>query len=397
MQRIILGSGVFIIIAVLAIVSVGWYINDYQPLHETVIRVNDTEFNMDYYIKVLEYYGGDQTPYNFLYSLADEVVKIIQRNELVRQGAMELGISVSDSEVTEELGSRDLPSSQTYRDLVRAEMLVTKLEEEYFEDKVPVVAEQRHIMAMLLESESQAIEVRTRLEGGEDFSQLAGELSLDSLSQIKNGDFGWLPKGILVQQLGSSIPEDYAFSAEVGVLSQPIYDEAKIKGVGYWLIVKLEELVKEDEPNQANVKAILLGSQEEAEKVRARLAAGEDFVSLAKELSQHEQSRETGGDLGWITVDSMSSAFNEFISGAELGTLSEPIRDEIAMTKGGYWLLKVLAKEDSKEIEDENRDLLKAIALREWLSSLWDDPENQIEDYLDDEKKAWAIERIIKI
>jgi len=396
-QHIILGAGVFIVVAVLTIVSVGWYINDYQPLHETVVRVNDAEFNMDYYVKVLEYYGEDQSSYNFLYSLADELVKIIQRNELVRQRAMELGITTSANELTEELKSRDLPLNQVYRDLVRTEMLVNKLREEYFEDKVPVVAEQRYIMAMFLESESQAIEVRTGLENDEDFSQLAGELSLDSLSKTKNGDFGWLPEGILVQQLGSSVPEDYAFSTEVGVLSQPVYDEAKIKAVGYWLIIKLEELVKENEPNQANIRAMLLGSQEEAEKVRTRLRAGEDFATLAKELSQHEQSRESGGDLGWIAEDSMSPAFNEFVAGSELGTMSEPIRDETAMTKGGYWLLKVLDKEDSKEIEDENRDLLKTFALREWLSSLWDDPENEIEDYLDEEKKAWAVNRVIKI
>jgi len=38
--------------------------------------------------------------------------------------------------------------------------------------------------------------------------------------------------------------------------------------------------------------------------------------------------------------------------------------------------------------------LLKARALDEWVFSLWDDPENEVDDsYLDDEKKAWAIEQ----
>ena len=100
-QRIILGVGTFIIATVLGIVAAGWYINQYQPLHQTVIRVNNTEFNMDYYIKMLKYYGRGQSP-SYLSYLADEVVRVIEQHELIRQEAMELGISVSDDEVDDE-------------------------------------------------------------------------------------------------------------------------------------------------------------------------------------------------------------------------------------------------------------------------------------------------------
>ena len=57
-ERIILGVGISIIVAVLGIVGAGWYISQYQPRHQTVIKVNDAEFNMNYYIKMLEYYGA---------------------------------------------------------------------------------------------------------------------------------------------------------------------------------------------------------------------------------------------------------------------------------------------------------------------------------------------------
>ncbi|GAI38683.1 unnamed protein product [marine sediment metagenome] len=40
--------------------------------------------------------------------------------------------------------------------------------------------------------------------------------------------------------------------------------------------------------------------------------------------------------------------------------------------------------------------MLKAKALDEWLSSLWDDPQNEIESYLDDAKKIFAIDYIMK-
>ncbi len=387
-QRIILVSGIFIITAVLAIMGTGWYITQYQPLHQTVIRVNDTDFDMNYYIKALTYYG--RSPIQFG---ADYVATLIEQNELIRQGAMKLGISITDEEVDKELENRDPPVSDDYRDFVRAEMLIDKLWDEHFEQEVPLFAKQRHVMAMFLESMSQVAEIRAKLESGGNFAELAGELSLDALTKEKQGDLGWQPKGVLSSLLGSSIPEEYAFDGEVGVLSQPIYDEDKTKGVGYWLVKVLE---RNEELEEAHVQAILLGSQEEAEAIRAKLEAGEDFTALAKELSQHEPSKENSGQLGWLTPGIMGSDLDEFVFNSELETLSEPIRDDIVQTKGGYWLVKVLDKDDNRKISDDDRDLLKRLVLDEWVSSLRDDPENKVENYLDEDKKSWAISRALK-
>ena len=391
-QRIILGLGIFIIVAALGIVGAGWYVTQYQPLHQIVITVNSTKFDMNYYIKMLKYYGEGQPSY-YMSALADEVVRYIEQNELIRQGAMELDITVSNDEIDEELKSYDPPLSKDYRDLVRAGMLISKLRDGSFEQQVPEFAEQRHIRAMFLESKSQANKVRARLEGGEDFAEVAEELSLDEFSKNKKGDLGWRPKGILTELLGTSIPDDYVFGSEVGGLSQPIYDEAKTKRVGYWLIKVLE---RKEELEEAHVQAILLGSEEEAQEVRSRLEAGEDFAALAEEYSQYDTSKENGGDLGWLTRDMVSPAFGEFAFNPdiELKTLSESIRDDTVVTTGGYWLAKVTDKDDYMKIEGENRDLLKAELLNEWLLALWDNAE--IDDsYLDDDNKRWAIEKAI--
>jgi len=390
-QRIIFGLGIFIIVVVLGVVGAGWYINQYQPLRQNVITVNGTNFNMDYYVKALEFYGGGQPSY-YLYSIAGEVVTIIQRNELIRQGAMKLGISVSQEEVDEELKSRDPPLSKDYRDLVRAVMLIDKLRDEYFDQQVLLYAEQRHIMAMLLEGESQATEVRLRLEGGEDFAELAGELSLESLLSEENGDLGWRPEGVLTMLLGTSILDEYAFSSEAGILSQPLHDEEIIKGVGYWIIKVVE---REEEPEEADIQVMLLSSEEEAREVKDRLETGEDFGALAEELSQHDASKEDGGKVTGVTPDVMSLALSEFVfdPAVELETVSEPIRDDTVFTKGGYWLIKVQDKDDNRQIDDSDRELLKADALSKWIEALENDPENKIESYLDGEKIAWAIEK----
>ncbi len=392
-QRIILGLGIFIVVAVLGVMGAGWYLSHYQPLHQTVIRVNNTEFNMDYYIKMLKYYG-EGWPIQYMDALADEVVTVIGRNELVRQGALRLGISVSDKEVDEKLKSYDPPLSKDYRDIARTELLISKLLDRHFEQTVPVFAEQRHIMAMFLESESQATEIITRVEAGEDFAELAGELSLESFSKDKKGDLGWHPEDVLAELLATSIPGEYVFSSEVGVLSQPIYDETNTKSVGYWLVKILD---RQQEPEQVHVQAILLGSEKEAQDVRVRLEDGEDFTTLAQELSHHEATRENGGDFDWLSPEDVTpgSAFAAWadIFELETGAISEPIRDDTEVTTGGYWLLKVLDKEDNKQISDDDRNLLKTKALDEWVFSLWDDPGNEVNNYLTDEMRAWAIEK----
>ena len=390
-QRIILGLGTLVIVAVLGIMGVGWYISQYQPLHQVVIKVNNTEFNMDYYIKMLKFYGKGQ-PVQYMDALADELVVVIERNELVRKGALGLGVVVSDKEVNEELESHDPPFNDAHRDIVRTQMVISKLLDRHFEQTVPMLAEQRHIMAMFLESESQVAEVRDRIETGEDFAELAGELSLDSFSKDKKGDLGWHPEDVLFELLATSIPGEYALSFETGVLSQPIYDETKTRSVGYWLVKILD---KQQEPEQVQVQAILLGSEEEAQDVRIRLGAGEDFTALAKELSQHEATRESGGDFDWLSPEDVAqgSAFTAWadIFELETGAISEPIRDDTAVTTGGYWLLKVLAKEDDKQISDDDRDLLKARDLDEWVFSLLYDSGNEVNNYLTDEMREWAI------
>ncbi len=392
-QRIILGVGIFVIATVIAIMGVGWYIGQYQPLHQPAIRVNDTEFNMKYYVEMLKLQGGDQ-PASYPPYLADEVVTNIEQNELIRQGALKLGISISDDAVKEELKSSDLSNTEVLRDLVRNQLLINKLLDEYFGQQVPLSAEQRHVMAMLLESEEQTAEVRARLENGESFTELAEELTLESFSKANQGDFGWLPKEILNDLFDTSIVE-YIFNAEAGMLSQPVYDEEISKGVGYWLVKVLD---RNEEEEETHVQLMLLGSEAEAQQVIDRLEAGEEFGSLAKEFSLLEGVEENEGEYS-LAPGTVSPVLDEFIFDpeTELETLSEPIRDETIATEGGYWLIEVVAEDEDRRIEVEDRDWLKAKALNEWGSSLWEDPENEVDDsYLDDEKKAWAIEQAMR-
>ncbi len=393
-QRIIFFSGVSIITAIVLIVLIGWYMGEYRPLHQTVIRVNDTEFDMSYYIDVLKIGGRDQPAEN-IRNLADSAVREIEQNELIRQGALKLGIKVSDDEAEERLKGSDIPVNDASLDMVRVQLLRNRLYNEYFKPQVPASDKQVLMMAMMLESESQAAEVRTRLQNSENFTALAEELSLDYYSKNNKGELGWHPESIISVMLDSSVPGEYAFGSEIGVLSQPRYDEGKSKQVGYLLIKVLEKQIEDD----AQVQALMLGSEEEAKDVRARLEAGEDLPTLAEEFSQFEESRKQGGELGIVSKGEASPAFEEYVFDpeVEIGAWSEPVRDDTVWTQGGYWLVKVLDKDDDRQLDDDDRDYLITQLFNEWLTLLWMDPGNEVEDnYLDSEMKQFAIDRVMK-
>ncbi len=379
-QRLIFMAGISIIAVVFITIGLGWLFSVYLPLNETVIIVNDTNLKMDFYVQMLKFYGPTQP---------DITIQRIQQNELLKSGAEELEITVTDKEVDEQLNRFDPPLSKDFREPVRAELLITKLLDEYFEVQVPQSTEQRHVLAMFLESEYQVQEVLDRMEMGEMFQELAAELSLDSISQSQEGDLGWHPEDVISLLLGSTLPTEFAFTNEAGTLSSPLYDENKSKPVGYWIITILE---RNEETDEVRLGGILLGDEIAASQVKSRLDDGESFASLANDLSLLNPEEDNDGDLGWFSEESIYPIFSSFVSDSE-EKYSEPIRDGFSYTQGGYWLVRVLGVDIDKRITDDDRLILKRQALDDWLTSLLSDPENEIEVLLDEDKKTWAVER----
>ena len=382
-QHLILGVGVLVIAAAIGIVGYGYYDTKVKPFNEPAIKVNDTTFDMGYFIEMLRLYGKGQDPYR-VYEMADQVMTAIERDEVIRQGSSSLGIKVDPKEIEEELEERDLPSDRIYRDLIEAQLLLDKLREEQFDPLIPSEEKHANVEALLLEDSEGALDVKARLEAGEELSQIAEDLSLDSISKRKGGELGWLPPGILGSMFNSPVLDETAFDHELELgVWKPIVDEAVRKSLGYWLIDVLER-----EEEQVHIQVMLLGNKGKAEATRARLEAGGDFAEIARELSQDDASRENGGDMGWISPDNMRPALKEAVSSLELNTLSEPLLDEAVITTGGCWLLKVLGWE-VRDIESDYRSALKGEALNEWF--LEQRETSLIERYLDDEKKFWAI------
>jgi len=116
-----------------------------------------------------------------------------------------------------------------FRKLVEASLLEDKLRQ-WLGEQVPTTEEQvraRHILfkpdpeaedkeAALKKAKERAEEAFQRLQAGEDFAELAKELSDDPGSKEKGGDLGWFGRGRMQPEF-----EATAFSLPVGEISKP--------------------------------------------------------------------------------------------------------------------------------------------------------------------------------
>ncbi len=57
--------------------------------------------------------------------------------------------------------------------------------------------------------------------------------------------------------------------------------------------------------------------------------------------------------------------------------------------------MKVTEIDNNRQIEKDDRDLLKSDALNKWVNGLFDNPENKVVSHLDDAKTQWAISHAI--
>ncbi|OGO17706.1 MAG: hypothetical protein A2Z15_03290 [Chloroflexi bacterium RBG_16_50_11] len=392
-QRIIFFSGISIIVVVVLIIIGGWFAGEYLPLHKIVIQVYDAEFDTAYYIDTLVLLGKSQGS-GGLAGIGDSAVNRIMSDELLKQEAKKLGISVSEEEAKQFLESVGIPINDAAMNAAIGQLLPDKLKSGYFTTLVPESDNQVYMKAMMVESETVAQLVREKILNGENFTQLAEEYATNTYSKINKGDYGWHPASILIDQVGSNIPLDYAFNADriAGDVSAPLSDNESYKQMGYWLI-RVNERPTED---SANVSAIYLGSEEEVLAVRARLEAGAELGPIADELSQYSTSKEKHGELGLITTsDNITDAYNGYVfsPAAEVGKWSQPVREDVLWTRGGVWVVQVVDKEENRKLTTEDRTTLIENLYSQWTSDISSSASPFMVNNLTDDLQQFAIER----
>jgi peptidyl-prolyl cis-trans isomerase C len=108
---------------------------------------------------------------------------------------------------------------------------------------------------------------------------------------------------------------------------------------------------------QYKVRHILVATQAEADLVIADLNQGADFAALAQQQADGPTGP-NGGELGWLTIDSMPPSFAEAVRAMSAGSYSRaPVQ-----TDSGYHviLLEDTQRQEPPPLEDIRADLASA-------------------------------------
>lgn len=218
-----------------------------------------------------------------------------------------------------------------------ADFEVKKFFSEY-KDSLPQAPKQVRLFQILLPVEpapatldslrAKAEAVLAEIKAGLDFAEAARRYSEDPSAE-RGGDIGSYGRGELVPEF-----ERAAFGAKRGELAGPV------KTVFGFHLIK----VLENDGRKIHTQHILFGlhpSQADsqsaarlADSLLTRLRSGASFAELAKTYSADEESKKSGGDLGWFETGSINPALQAAVDSMQVGEYRGPLA-----SPAGYHIL----------------------------------------------------------
>jgi parvulin-like peptidyl-prolyl isomerase len=170
------------------------------------------------------------------------------------------------------------------------------------------------------------------------------------------------PTSVTVDEYEQSLTEFLSAYEQYGVTQELFFELIEIQLYRQKFSNQLAEGIDNLE-DQVWARHILVGDQETAESVLERLEAGEAFEDLAAELST-DGSAATGGDLGWFNDSRMVAPFSEAAFDAEVGEVAGPVE-----TQFGFHIIEVLGREMRPMAETDFNNLV-SLALADLISTL---------------------------
>jgi parvulin-like peptidyl-prolyl isomerase len=295
-NTLLLVGGIVAVVAIsLLLAGYGYYNEKIAPKRETVLRVGDRSWDVDY----LQRRTNAQIINNNLdraemQKNIEDTLKQVRDEELVRKVADAEGIKLTEEQMLEAYRTRFGLPAEAKRDLItlnlRSELRETGLSLSEFEDIVKAQALDKimsdkvrsglpaktpHVQLGLIQlgAQSQAIQVRkTIFEEKESFAVIAARESSHP-SKEKAGDVGWVPREALPKEVA-----DVAFGRDELFLSDVIENEA-----GFFIIAvrgKEERDLTEESKEQ-------IVQQKRAEQLEKAKGA----VGVAVDLTTGQQRR----------------------------------------------------------------------------------------------------------
>ncbi|MBV6647091.1 MAG: peptidylprolyl isomerase [Cyclobacteriaceae bacterium] len=143
-----------------------------------------------------------------------------------------------------------------------------------------------------------------RLEAGEDFAELAQEVSEDPSAKNNAGNLGYFSSLQMVYPF-----ENAAFSLPIGAVSDPVKTD-----FGYHLIKVQDRRKNRGKFKLAHIMLTETGAMQKSDSLADLLHGGASWAELCQEFSDDPYSKASGGELPWL---GSGEIFPEFITAAD--------------------------------------------------------------------------------
>ncbi len=232
-----------------------------------------------------------------------------------------------------------------------------------FKDSLPTQPEAVRLAHILLRiTPSQRVEdsvkalatkLRQRIIGGADFATISSQYSSMGAG-VNGGDIGYVAREDVVPEFARA-----AFALGVNEISGVVRTE-----FGYHIIrnegkqenrLRLRHVLLAVEPSAADTTAVY----QLADSLLREARGGASFEELAKTFSDDNNTRATGGEIGWLAVNEMPAAFADAVAGwSEVGSYKGPVTSQ-----DGIHIFNLLEHTPAKTYTIENDyDQIKELA-----------------------------------
>ena len=247
----------------------------------------------------------------------------VREQQLIRRLvdiAVNARVTVSEDEVDEYLS--------------RHSELLVDLEEQYEVSHLFVSIKNRELDAVQSEIDNLQ-HIRDSVVDGRSFEQSVRDFS-DGQNKDGGGYLGWRKPEQLPQKF-----VDELRVIDVGAVTPVIQTDS-----GLHLLKLHARKANDQKVEQHRLRHILLlddhdDTDQLAERLRARIAAGDDFAKIARTHSDDPASRNIGGHLGWGNVDDLSPQLRDAVRALEVNQVSAPLR-----SPSGYHLIEVIERRE---------------------------------------------------
>ena len=273
------------------------------------------------------------------------------------------GLSTLEENLRENAGM----SLATYREVIRARLLRTKMSETVSRDLVSDTEEQvrvRHILISVNPEPEPAGETEGATPAAETTPAPPGSTEADAESTVAPAAEITVEVGGEDEKSPAETPppapesrDEDGESPEAPAAETTAGDGAEDDGVGS---PPAPEIWNPDTNNDGRVddaEALAF-----AQILHQRILDGEDFADLALRFSNDPGSGSQGGDLGWAGRGRYVPEFEETAFSLGVGEMSAPVKSTF-----GYHIIEVLERDDERPKEEASLQQEYAAAFQTWL------------------------------